>query len=348
LSGSSLAGCNMDWAEVEMKMMYLTQEVEEAQSALARKYQEMQDLVDRAEGAEEEAKEAKVHVVQMQEVLTTSAAAHTRSAASMSTLVKELHAAAAASAAAREEEARQLAELQRQRKIEEHVVELLQEQRQELQNDIAGVQNQLKETKAELQSTKTEMKELQVSQEERCDEALQAIIQFTSAELAKVGKGFTTGVGKSCGRLEQVCTRIDSASESTSAAAARNSGAGLRVVEAVGSLLEEHSAKHSTCHELAKQARQALETSTVTVAGQLTVAEEAATAAAEEATQAMANADNDDDESMWDKENQVPTTAKAIIESKLNSENVTQSHPRTVLGEVRQRTILGEVNLPVS
>jgi len=205
----------------------------------------------------------------------------------------------------------------------------------------------LKETKADLQSTKTEMKELQVSQEERCDEALQAIIRFTSAELAKVGKGFTTGVGKTCGRLDQVCTRIDSASESTSAAAARSSDAGQKVVKAVGSLLEEHSAKHSTCHEIASQARQALETSAITVAGQITVAEDASTAAAQDATQAMAHTDNNDD-IRWAKENDVPTTAKSIIESKLSSENIVQSQPRTVLGEVRQRTILGEVNLPVS
>lgn len=43
-----------DWAELEMKVSYLTQEVEEAQAALARKYREAQDHYERAMCAEEQ------------------------------------------------------------------------------------------------------------------------------------------------------------------------------------------------------------------------------------------------------------------------------------------------------
>lgn len=51
-SGSS-SGCGAsDWAELELKVACLTQEVEDAQAALARKYQEAQDQAQRAEQAE--------------------------------------------------------------------------------------------------------------------------------------------------------------------------------------------------------------------------------------------------------------------------------------------------------
>lgn len=43
-----------DWNELEMKLTYLTHEVEEAQTALARKYKETQELVERTEVAEEQ------------------------------------------------------------------------------------------------------------------------------------------------------------------------------------------------------------------------------------------------------------------------------------------------------
>lgn len=52
-SGSS-SGCGAsDWAELEMKVAYLTQEVEETQGQLARKYLEAQENLERAECAED-------------------------------------------------------------------------------------------------------------------------------------------------------------------------------------------------------------------------------------------------------------------------------------------------------
>lgn len=54
---SSACGAN-DWAELEMKVAYLTQEVEEAQAVLARKYQETQSATERADIAERSLKTA--------------------------------------------------------------------------------------------------------------------------------------------------------------------------------------------------------------------------------------------------------------------------------------------------
>eukprot|EP00927_Polykrikos_kofoidii_P039058 TRINITY_DN33496_c0_g1_i1.p1 TRINITY_DN33496_c0_g1~~TRINITY_DN33496_c0_g1_i1.p1 ORF type:complete len:1544 (+),score=345.51 TRINITY_DN33496_c0_g1_i1:86-4717(+) len=47
-----------DWAELEMKVVYLNQEVEEAQVALARKYREVQELLERTDLAEKVAQQS--------------------------------------------------------------------------------------------------------------------------------------------------------------------------------------------------------------------------------------------------------------------------------------------------
>mmetsp|Transcript_144521 Transcript_144521/g.277254 ORF Transcript_144521/g.277254 Transcript_144521/m.277254 type:complete len:1540 (-) Transcript_144521:127-4746(-) len=53
LAGTGTSGCGAaDWAEMEMKIEYLQQEVVEAQQALARKFRESQEFLDRAESAE--------------------------------------------------------------------------------------------------------------------------------------------------------------------------------------------------------------------------------------------------------------------------------------------------------
>jgi len=57
--------CANDWAELEMKVTYLTQELEEAQGALARKYQEAQEVIDRAERSEAKLTQARADIRNM-------------------------------------------------------------------------------------------------------------------------------------------------------------------------------------------------------------------------------------------------------------------------------------------
>jgi kinesin family protein 11 len=59
--GASNSGCGAtDWAELELKVAYLTQEVEEAQAALARKYQETQRIEENLKNSRTELRGAKV------------------------------------------------------------------------------------------------------------------------------------------------------------------------------------------------------------------------------------------------------------------------------------------------
>jgi kinesin family protein 11 len=330
LSGSSLSGCSTDWAEVEMKIMYLTQEVEEAQAALARKYVEMQELMDRVESAEQEADVAKAHVSEMRGVLSSSATAHTHSATSARALISELQAAARASAAAREEEASKLAKIRGERFIEEQIVALLQQQRQELHNDVVGVQKELEGAKTELVSTKDQMKGLQVAQEKRLKEAVQAIVKVTNAELEKVGQDFSAGLAEAQGAVDGVCSRLDSTCTSASAAVTRCAGAGQKVADAVTTAFNDLSSSYNTLHQQTCNARKTLEGAATTASEQLGEISKDAEAAATAATKAMGE-DVANEESM--KENNIPAAGK-IIERKISSDSLGQGPQRTALKEV--------------
>jgi chromosome segregation ATPase len=331
-SGSSLSGCSMDWAEIEMKMMYLTQEVEEAQAALARKYQEMQDLTERAEIAEQESDIAKAQVSEMQEVLTASAAAHTRSATSACDFVVQLRTAIAVSAAAREEESRKLSELRGQRFIEEQVIALLQTQRQELHDDVVGVQEQLEGAKTEVLKTKAELTELKAAQATKCEDALQAMMKAV-ADFKSVQQGFTDGVDASDTRLSGVCQLLDSTSEAASAAAARSAGTSEKGAEAISSWCQEYTSKVNALQQHSGRARQALETSTIVVADQLSLSEKASIAAAQAATPA-APCTEESMEPTTLKENQGVAAGKAANEKKVAADGAGQAHQRTVFGVV--------------
>lgn len=337
LTGSSLSGCSTDWAEVEMKIMYLTQEVEEAQAALARKYSEVQEQVERAESAEQEAELAKAHVSEMKELLSDSGAAHARSASSARSLVSELQAATKASAAARDEESRRLAELRAQRAMEEQIVALLQQQRQELQNDVLGIREELDGAKAELLGTKGQMKDLQKLQERRLEEAVQAILKSATSELKNVGQDFSDDLERACGRVDEVCTRLDSTSNSASTAAGRCGEAGQKVAEAVGTTFEELSSRHDAFYQRTCEARRTLECATTTAADQMVELSNLSEMAATADRQAMESKDSAN-EVLTLKENDEPDAGKIIKvkgQTKLSSD---------IIGPRPQRTALKEVN----
>eukprot|EP00930_Biecheleria_cincta_P006046 TRINITY_DN107027_c0_g1_i1.p1 TRINITY_DN107027_c0_g1~~TRINITY_DN107027_c0_g1_i1.p1 ORF type:complete len:768 (+),score=190.77 TRINITY_DN107027_c0_g1_i1:77-2380(+) len=332
LTVSSLSGCSTDWAEVELKIMYLTQEVEEAQAALARKYSEVQEHVERAERAEQEADLANSKVSEMMELLSESASAHARSATSARTLVGELQAAARASAVAREEEAKRLAELKSQRATEEQIITLLQQQRQELQHDVLGIQKELDGAKSDLLSTKGQMKELQVLQEQRLDRALQAILKSATAELKTVGQGFADDLERACGRVDEVCTRLDSTNSSAAAAAARFDGAGQKVAQSVGNHLEELSCRYDALHQQTCEARRTLECVTTTTADQvmeMSKLSEMEATTARQATEFKESAN----EVLTLKENDGPDVGK-IIKKKVSADDLGQRPQRMALKAV--------------
>lgn len=332
LTGSSLSGCSTDWAEVELKILYLTQEVEEAQAALARKYSEVQEHVERAESAEQEADLAKAHVSEMKQLLSDSASAHARSATSARTLVGELQAATRASAVARDEEAKRLAELRSQRATEERIITLLQQQRQELQHDVLGIQKEVDGAKAELHSTTGRMKELQVLQKRRLDEALQAILKSATAELDTVGRGFSDDLEGVCGCVDEVCTRLDSTSSSAEAAAVRFSGTGQKVAESVGNHLEELSCRYDALHQQTCEARRTLECVTAATADQMTEMSKLSDMEATVVRQATDSKESAN-EVITLKENEEPDAGK-IIKKKMSPDKIGQRLQRSALKEV--------------
>jgi hypothetical protein len=334
LSGtSSSCRTSTDWAEAEMKIMYLTQEVEEAQSALARKYQEMQELIERAESAEQETHNMKADVAQLKTSLSRSAAAHGRVTTSARDLVSELHAACAASIASREREEQELASLRGQRYVEEQVVAGLQRQRQELRSDVAGIQKELEAARAELLSSRSQMQEMRSTTEQRCGDALKTIIQLATAELGKIGQGVSESVEKACNQMDGVCGRLGCASESASTAEARCVGSGETAVENLTSWCRESNAAHEKYYQLSTASRKALETSAA-------VAKENVAECANVAELAAANAswagdrDSIKDEPIL-KENSDLTTATANLEKKTSSHNlIAQDFNRTALKEL--------------
>jgi chromosome segregation ATPase len=284
LSGtSSSCRTSTDWAEAEMKIMYLTQEVEEAQSALARKYQEMQELVDRAENAEQEMQSMKADVAQLQTSLSSSAAAHGRVTTSARTLISELHAACAASETSREREEKELASLRGQRYVEEQVIAGLQRQRQDLRSDVAGIQKELEGARAELLSSRSQMQELRSQTEQRCGDALQNIIQLATAEFGKIGHGVADSVEKACNKMDGVCGRLGCASELASAAETRCVGTGEKATDNLATWCKEFNAAHEKFYQSSTTSRKALEAST-------TAAKENAAECANIAELAAANA----------------------------------------------------------
>lgn len=334
-TSSSCCG-SADWAEAEMKIMYLTQEVEEAQSALARKFQEFQEVTERAETAEQELEVAKGEVSQLRRQLSSSAVAHEQAAAAARAQVAELQAAAAAGANARAAEQRELAELRGQRFVEEQILAMLQRQRQELNNDVAGIRKELEAARGELLSTKDEITGMQATQEKRCEDALQAVIQLATAEFKKVGYGLSEDIKRSCSHIEEARSRVAVASESASAVSARSADAEGKAAEKVSALCQDFTAKHAACQQRAAEARREIEAATSTVAEQLAsnanTSDAAAAAAARVATCPPSDLANED--AAW-KENQDSIAGKTPVEKIVAAEReAAQALSRVALKEV--------------
>lgn len=239
-SGTSISGCGAtDWAELEMKVAYLSAEVEEAQAALARKYQEAQEMTERAERAEEEIVGVREELTETRRLLEDSRVAHADAAAGLRALAGELANGVAASTAAQECLSAELAGLKEQRAFEQRMVAELARQREALQAEIANAQVSLQSSKVELSSIKAEVDELRSSQEQSRGVALRAIMELANDELDKLGRGLDAGANEASGRLDAATTMVEAVGQSILAAEAQSVVAGCQVAETAASWSKE-------------------------------------------------------------------------------------------------------------
>jgi len=215
-AGTALGCSSTEWAELEMKNAYLMAEVEEAQAALARKYQEAQDAINRAERAEEElvglrvdaqaatqraskaeeeASTLRGDLLVARSALESSNAARQRIESSALSVATDLMAGASQVAAERiAVEKQQLVNLEAQRSSEEQLLAILQQQRLSLQAEVAGVKVELDGAKSQLSTVEAELAALGAVQTARREQALEAIITCARRELAQLGDGLDDGL----------------------------------------------------------------------------------------------------------------------------------------------------------
>jgi len=213
----------MEWAELEMKNAYLTAEVEEAQAALARKYQEVQEVLKRAQEAEVEVAGLRAEA----QAATQRAAKADQEALALRAELLLAHTALEASNAARQQmetcalsiaadltanashvasdwsavQQQQLVNLDAQRSAEEQLLSILRKQRVSLQAEVNGVKAELDFTKSKLSKVEVELATLAAAQTAKRKQALEAIITLASRELAEVGDGVDHGVASLKGQL---------------------------------------------------------------------------------------------------------------------------------------------------
>jgi len=193
-------------SDIEMRIAYMAQEVEEAQGALARKQQESQELAERAEAAEQELAETKDELRRAHEALAASEAAREAMAASARGLAAQLD-GGGNMAAMREKIARRVAELGERAApaAEQQILALVRAQREALEREGAGTRKALEEAYAELATARAATAALRDSQARGRSQALEAIVEFARRELADLGDmvdGSAEEVDSHLGRAE--------------------------------------------------------------------------------------------------------------------------------------------------
>jgi len=204
-SGTNQSGCSStEWAELEMKVAYLSAEVEEAQAALARKYQEMQEMAERAEHAEGKLMAAEEELKQTRAQLDESIMLRDQMAEAAKAIAADLKSTAGSITTSSDTLGREVLELREQRVSEERMLSLLKEQRGAMESDISSVYAALDSAKAELVDTRSQVASLKENQANSRERALEAIINFARSELNNVGADLDHNA-------ESVCSHLDSA-----------------------------------------------------------------------------------------------------------------------------------------
>jgi len=233
----------VEWAELDMKVGYLTQELEEAQNALARKHQENQELVERAESAEAALENVRDELKQAQSALDASNVARAQMTAKSQTMAAELDLAVGEFAVGHEIFVRELVNLDEQRASEERIIALLRQQREALQVDLSCVSESLRKAKAELLSTQSEAADLKGSQARSRERVLAAIAKFTSNEISKIGMDLDNDTELLCGHLGSIQALTSSAEDFTSMTHEKNNKAISEVTSVVSTWQEQLAAK---------------------------------------------------------------------------------------------------------
>eukprot|EP00928_Gymnodinium_smaydae_P045373 TRINITY_DN3025_c0_g2_i1.p1 TRINITY_DN3025_c0_g2~~TRINITY_DN3025_c0_g2_i1.p1 ORF type:complete len:871 (-),score=240.62 TRINITY_DN3025_c0_g2_i1:49-2661(-) len=259
-SGSAGTFHGSEWAEVEMKLMYLQQEVEEAQSALARKQQEASELAERAQKAEQEsaqsrkmmeecrrrseAAEAALATTQAEldttrQELSDSRGAHAEAVATCRALRAELERSASESLAAREGASLELASIRERSRLEDTVLSGLTRQRQALADDAEVVRDHLGGAEAELSATRAAVLAMRGEQEAAAGRVLQALVEFAKGEFDKMGSGLAATSTSLASRLDAAAGRLDSAKAAAADGEARGAQASNEVASAASSWCED-------------------------------------------------------------------------------------------------------------
>jgi len=243
-AAGTASGCSStEWAELEMKNAYLMAEVEEAQAALARKYQEVQEVLERAEKAEseaaglraetqaatqraaeaeEEASALRGELLVVRSALEASNAARQQMESNALSVAADLTANASHVAGERTAvQQQQLVNLEEQRSLEEQLLSVLQQQRLSLQAEVDGIKTELDAEKTQLSTVKAELAALGAAQATKRKQALEAIIKLASCELAQVGDGLDDGVASLKEQLSGIQVRAGTIGDSLEAVSGR-------------------------------------------------------------------------------------------------------------------------------
>lgn len=247
-------GCS----DLEMKVAYLSQEVEECQGALARKQQEVLELTERAECAEEELQERDVELERMREELARSHAAQERMATAAAALAGELASITGSLATSRGEVLAKAEKLGTEDAAiaEGEVSALLQAQKQALHVEVAEVRATLEGAHAELHAAHGEIQELREGQVRSRSAALEAIMSLARRELSSMGEQIDSEVMGVSTHLEKAGTLAEDASASTASAQAN---AVARVADVAAKTEQWTQDIASGCSAISKASSEAME-----------------------------------------------------------------------------------------
>lgn len=265
-SGTSAGVGSVDWAEMEMKNAYLAQELEEAQAALARKFQDERVLIEKKEQAEEALARAVADLENERKLLEESRVGHGDVATSARCIREELTAGVLASETAKKQAQKELEELSKQRQAEEEMVMELRKQQEHLAADLSNLHAKVDFAKAELDQTLEAVAKLKAEQERSFEEALKNVLAYATAEFGRHGAACSR-TAEAVEGLRSSSTLLGNAGDLVDGAKERSAAASGQAVSSLQAWAENVSAR---CGALCERYGEAAH-----------VAESAATVAAE-------------------------------------------------------------------
>jgi len=247
-------------AELHMKISYLSQEVDEAQSLLERKRVETHMLLDRAEKAEAESASKRQELDSVKAQLEDSRSKHTQVASSAQSLGADVTAATDALACARDGIIAEIAQLKQQRAMEEQINSLLTKQNQELGASTEELHSLLSATKVELANTQKQVSGLKSLHEQGRARALDAIMKLAGAELDRLGQDFDKDVDSISNQFHQVEICADSVGQSIETTKQKSTSVSCQVGQAASAWSEQIATQLSSIEEKTCDAVQVMHT----------------------------------------------------------------------------------------